>query len=580
MNFLESGNWTFLLIGVALLVLAFLAKLVADAKTQLKDAENRYSEQLGDASKKLLDAESKISGLEKWQKVEDADKEAGSILQAAKQKAEEIIQEANRSGRVIDEQARARLASSELAYAESKSQSDKEALAAKSEREQLLSAANAQARKLRESSQAELEAAIRQAQNIIEEAKRRAEEVAGNALSAMDNAKLYEATAIAMKNKIEGYGLAYLVPERSILDELAEELAHTEAGVQLKLVRDRARLMVKNRTAATCEYVQAQRQDTAVNFVIDAFNGKVDSILSRAKNDNYGVLAQEIRDAYTLVNFNGKAFREARIAEDYRETRILELKWVVAAQELKKQEREEQRAIKEKIREEEKARREFERAIRDAAKEEDLLRKAMEKATAQLEAASEARRGEFEAKIAELSERLQEAELRGQRALSMAQQTRRGHVYIISNLGSFGENVYKIGLTRRLNPLDRIRELGDSSVPFEFDIHALIFSEDAPSLERHLHKTFVFQQMNKVNYRKEFFRVGLAQIREYVETLGLQATWTSLSKAAEFRETQAIELAISNSPEKREAWLNRQLMLDPVSFEDDFDSETRQEEVA
>jgi hypothetical protein len=204
----------------------------------------------------------------------------------------------------------------------------------------------------------------------------------------------------------------------------------------------------------------------------------------------------------------------------------------------------------------------------------------MEKATAQLEAASEARRGEFEAKIAELSERLQEAELRGQRALSMAQQTRRGHVYIISNLGSFGENVYKIGLTRRLNPLDRIRELGDSSVPFEFDIHALIFSEDAPSLERHLHKTFVFQQMNKVNYRKEFFRVGLAQIREYVETLGLQATWTSLSKAAEFRETQAIELAISNSPEKREAWLNRQLMLDPVSFEDDFDSETRQEEVA
>ena len=87
-------------------------------------------------------------------------------------------------------------------------------------------------------------------------------------------------------------------------------------------------------------------------------------------------------------------------------------------------------------------------------------------------------------------------------------------MYIISNIGSFGELVYKIGLTRRLEPLGRIRELGDSSVPFEFDVHALIFSEDAPSLETKLHNHFLMMQMNKVNYRKEFFKVLRTSVKK------------------------------------------------------------------
>lgn len=87
----------------------------------------------------------------------------------------------------------------------------------------------------------------------------------------------------------------------------------------------------------------------------------------------------------------------------------------------------------------------------------------------------------------------------------MAQQTRRGHVYIISNIGSFGESVFKIGMTRRLEPLDRVRKLGDASVPFLFDVHVMIFSEDAPMLERELHKRFAAHQVNRLNARKEFF---------------------------------------------------------------------------
>ena len=86
----------------------------------------------------------------------------------------------------------------------------------------------------------------------------------------------------------------------------------------------------------------------------------------------------------------------------------------------------------------------------------------------------------YQEKIDSLQEALTEAELKGLKALSMAQQTKRGHVYVISNIGSFGENVFKIGMTRRLDPQDRVDELGSASVPFLFDIHAMIHSEDAP----------------------------------------------------------------------------------------------------
>ena len=120
----------------------------------------------------------------------------------------------------------------------------------------------------------------------------------------------------------------------------------------------------------------------------------------------------------------------------------------------------------------------------------------------------------------------------------MAQQTRRGHVYIISNIGSFGENVYKIGLTRRLEPLDRVKELGDASVPFPFDVHAMIYSEDAPTLERELHQLFKHHEVNKVNTRKEFFNTSLTEIKEEVERQGYTCHWTIKANAEEYRESQ------------------------------------------
>ena len=380
-----------------------------------------------------------------------------------------------------------------------------------------------------------------------------------------------------MKNIILGYGNDYLIPSHNLLDDLAETYGYSQASKDYKEIRARVRSMVKNNQAATCDYSEMSRRQTAINFIIDAFNGKADSILASAKSDNFGTLRQKLTDAFNLVNYNGMAFRNARITEVYFQLRLDELRLACILAEIHKQDIDEQRRIREQMREEEKARREIEKALRDAAKEEELLQKAMEKAKAQLEQANAEQRAAYEAQIAELERKYQEAEERNKRALSMAQQTKAGYVYIISNEGSFGQNIYKIGMTRRLEPLDRVRELSSASVPFAFDVHALIWSDDAPALESMLHKKFALSQVNKVNFRKEFFRLPLSEIRTELENCGLNVKWTISAEASEYRETLAIEKAIQDNPQAREDWLNHQLELETTTELLDEDSEDLQE---
>jgi hypothetical protein len=160
--------------------------------------------------------------------------------------------------------------------------------------------------------------------------------------------------------------------------------------------------------------------------------------------------------------------------------------------------------------------------------------------------------------------------------------------YIISNIGSFGEGIYKIGLTRRLDPQERIDELGHAGVPFEFDIHGLIESENAPALEHKIHKQLLAMQVNKMNFRKEFFRVSLADIHLEMDKLKqgedfVIKTWTEKAIAQEFKDSIEIE----NDPQKKEKWLarqkamtDRQLRFDlmrinlPASSDTDEDNET------
>lgn len=421
-----------------------------------------------------------------------------------------------------------------------------------------LEAARARRSEIQERAEAE-------GRRIIAAAEQRAEEIAGAAYQVAQRESELKKSVRALENTINGYGDAYLVPTSSLMDELEERYGFADAGASLKSARQHVNALIKSGAAATCDYVEKNRKETAIAFVLDAFNGKVDSAMAAVRSDNFGKLEQQIRDAYQLVNFHGEAFRSARIEPQYLEAQLAVLRWAVAVQELRRLEKEEQQALREAMREEEQARKEYERALKQASRDEEVARKAVEQAQEALLRSSEAERQKFEEQLAALTEKLKAAEERGQRALSMAQQTRAGTVYVISNIGSFGEDVFKIGMTRRMDPEDRVRELGDASVPFSFDVHALIKTDDAPTLEKTLHKAFVRAQVNKVNYRKEFFRLALNQIRAEVERLGIQASWTMAAACVEWKETRAIEAQIAVDGESARKWEERQVRLEETA---------------
>ena len=187
-------------------------------------------------------------------------------------------------------------------------------------------------------------------------------------------------------------------------------------------------------------------------------------------------------------------------------------------EEWKQREKEEQARIREQIREEERAAKELEKVKREAELEAHRNADALEKARSEVEGANEKQKAKLLAQIEELEKRMVEMEEKN-RYISQAMLTKTGHVYIISNVGSFGDDMLKIGMTRRLEPMDRVKELGDASVPFPFDVHAMIRTSDAPSLENALHTHFDTRRVNLENNRKEFFYVTLEEIQQELDVL-------------------------------------------------------------
>lgn len=199
--------------------------------------------------------------------------------------------------------------------------------------------------------------------------------------------------------------------------------------------------------------------------------------------------------------------------------------------------------------EEEKVRREIEREKQKIEKEENQFNNEVKKLMGYMQKAKDdVEKQLYIDKIQELEDKLKALASDKENVLQREQNTRAGFVYIISNIGSFGESVYKIGMTRRLDPMDRINELSSASVPFPFDVHAMIFSEDAPALETLLHHHFQKNQVNKVNARKEFFRVNLDEIKKLVlENHNATVKFVDIPDALEYRETLKMEEAAKDA---------------------------------
>jgi hypothetical protein len=280
-----------------------------------------------------------------------------------------------------------------------------------------------------------------------------------------------------------------------------------------------------------------------LQLMLRAFNGECDSFIARVDYKNIDQMKRRIESSFDQINKLGENWK-CQINRRYLQNRLAELELVYEYEEQKQREKEEQARIREQIREEDKAAREAIKAQEEASKEEakyeDLLRKAEKEAAA----AGDKDKARLNAKIEELQKRIADIEEK-KRAISQAMLTKTGHVYIISNVGSFGENVYKIGMTRRLEPMDRVKELGDASVPFPFDVHAMIRTNNAPALENALHNHFGSRRLNLENERKEFFRVSIDEIRAELEILSEQLQidselrLTLLAEAKEYRMSEA-----------------------------------------
>ena len=201
------------------------------------------------------------------------------------------------------------------------------------------------------------------------------------------------------------------------------------------------------------------------------------------------------------------------------------------------------RAAREEEREQAKLQKEIEEARKSINKEKKHYENAKEKLILQLEKCStDEEKSDIQSKINEIDEKLAEINKNLEDIDYREANKRAGYVYVISNIGSFGEGIYKIGMTRRLEPMDRVDELGDASVPFKFDVHAMIFSDDAPALENALHKAFDDRKVNMINGRKEFFRVSLEEIEKVVkENHEKLIEFNEVPDAEQYRETLKIK---------------------------------------
>lgn len=250
----------------------------------------------------------------------------------------------------------------------------------------------------------------------------------------------------------------------------------------------------------------------------DSFRYKRKTLLSSVSLKNYERKLQDIKNE--RENYKGLIakydFFHLEDHSDWGEVEK-EFKEKVLALQAAQEEREYQNEMKRQMKEERQRQDELERRQREAEEEEKRLAEQQRAINEALDQAEGAYKAELEQQRLELEQKIADVHKQYERAKSMAQLTRQGHVYIISNIGSFGENVYKVGMTRRLEPMDRVKELGDASVPFDFDVHAMISCDDAPALEKALHDYLERYRVNKVNLRKEFFRVELEKIIEVVK---------------------------------------------------------------
>lgn len=310
---------------------------------------------------------------------------------------------------------------------------------------------------------------------------------------------------------------------------------------RLDAIRTEQKNMILNKRAATCSTnwtvngSEAQGRvmtDQNIKQILRCFNDECDMLISKVKFNNILAYIDKIYKSSDALNrMNSK--NAVRLSPDYVKLKIDELQLAYEYAQKKQEEKEEQKRIREQMREEAKLLKEIEEARKDIEKEQKHYTNALLKLNKQLESCDEVEKEVLLEKKQEIESHLTELDVAIKDIDYREANKKAGYVYVISNIGSFGEDVYKIGMTRRLDPMERVDELGDASVPFKFDVHAMIFSDDAPKLEAALHRAFENKKVNMINNRREFFKVSLDEIEEVIKS--------NYDKTVEFERTPQAE---------------------------------------
>ena len=305
------------------------------------------------------------------------------------------------------------------------------------------------------------------------------------------------------------------------------------AEKQKQMVSAKSAVLTNNNLTVDGSKAKGQTMiNRQVRLTMRAFNNEAEAAIANVRWNNVNAMEKRIHAAVKSIN-DSNASVQIELSRAYVALKVDEIRLTHEFREKLKAERDKRAEAARLSREEAKLLRDAEASEREEVKYEALLNKARKEAETAV--GNEALSG----KVAMLEAELAKAHAATLRARAMAEMTRTGYVYIISNVGSFGEDVVKIGLTRRLDPDDRVRELGDASVPFLFDTHAMIYSENAPALEAALHTEFAGQRINLKNMRKEFFRVGIDAVEEAVTRLAPESAFFKDREAQEWHETMA-----------------------------------------
>lgn len=351
--------------------------------------------------------------------------------------------------------------------------------------------------------------------------------------------------------------------EQKKLDALRSQLVQTEEELNLQsfgVYRPRYDLMRAEEYRARLMEIRAQQKEmikakTAVTgltnwtvnnnaaqgrkmvsdmqkLLLRAFNSECDDVIEHVRYSNLAASEKRITSSKDAISKLG-TIMGISITPTYYRLKIEELYLAFEYQQKKQEEKEEQKEARARMREEAKLAKEIEEERKKLEKEQRHYQNALRRIEAQLAGASDTDQADIEQKRAELIQQLQKIDQAFKDVDYREANQRAGYVYVISNVGAFGENVYKIGMTRRLDPMERVDELGDASVPFDFDVHAMIFSDDAPKLEAALHNAFADRKLNFVNQRREFFRVTLDEIKAVVRA--------NFDKTVEFEDVPPAE---------------------------------------